>query len=278
MSGTRWPAWLAGVSARRSCQVSLFARGTGVLASRSAMRVCQPGPVARQRATTSGGRRKLMSCRGLADRGRPPLLTTARASMLSVSSGSFRYSDGLMTCASTRARSEPKVRREAVLLTVVGLSHAEDVANRATRGVADDYEPASEQTEAEDSAFTVVFAHVFDLDGHALEDRFGVREVQASFGQRPFSLGRVERNAHTVSVSTITARCNRSRRHIAASLALHGFCGTTRWKSKAASAPSWSRTGARASCCPQRQTPLCERGVCRSGHAVQAWRSVPRVG
>jgi hypothetical protein len=209
MSGTRWPAWLAGVSARRSCQVSLFARGTGVLASRSAMRVCQPGPVARQRATTSGGRRKLMSCRGLADRGRPPLLTTARASMLSVSSGSFRYSDGLMTCASTRARSEPKVRREAVLLTVVGLSHAEDVANRATRGVADDYEPASEQTEAEDSAFTVVFAHVFDLDGHALEDRFGVREVQASFGQRPFSLGRVERNAHTVSVSTITARCNR---------------------------------------------------------------------
>jgi len=87
-----------------------------------------------------------------------------------VSSGSSLYSAGLMTCASTRAKLEPKVRREAGLLTIVGLSHAEDVANRATRGVADNYQPAFEQAEAEDSAFTVFLARVFDLKREPLKD------------------------------------------------------------------------------------------------------------
>jgi hypothetical protein len=57
------------------------------------------------------------------------------------------YSDGLTKCPSTRARSEPKVRREAGLLTVISLSHAENVANRTTRGVADHDKPANQQTE-----------------------------------------------------------------------------------------------------------------------------------
>jgi hypothetical protein len=132
------------------------------------------------------------------------LLTTARASMSSVISGSSLYSDGLMTCASTRARSEPQVRREAGLLTVVGLSHAEDVANRATRGVADYDQPAREQAEAEDSAFTVVLARVLDLDRQSLKDSRGVLEVQTSFGHWSFAFGRSEGDSHPVSVSTIT--------------------------------------------------------------------------
>ena len=63
-----------------------------VLVRRSAMRVCQPGPVAFHRSMTSSGSRIEMSLRGLADRGRPPLFTTARDKAFSVSSGSSLYS------------------------------------------------------------------------------------------------------------------------------------------------------------------------------------------
>ena len=38
------------------------------------MRVCQPGPVARQRSMTSGVRREEIDLRGLADKGRPPFI------------------------------------------------------------------------------------------------------------------------------------------------------------------------------------------------------------
>ncbi len=106
------------------------------MAKRSAILVCQPGPVDRQRSMTSGGRRRLISCLGFCDLGRPPLLTTARLSMSSVSSGSSLYSWGLTTCEATLVRSEPKVRGEAGLLTVIGLSHAEDVSDSATGRVA----------------------------------------------------------------------------------------------------------------------------------------------
>src|SRR5450631_48222 len=125
------------------------------------MRVCQPGPVARQRATTSAGSRKEMSCRGFAERGRPPLLTVARASISSVSSGSSWYSEREMRWASTRARSEFEVRRETGLLTVVGLPHAEDVANRATRRVADDHHSTFQSAVANDPPLTIVLTGVF---------------------------------------------------------------------------------------------------------------------
>ena len=148
------------------------------------MRVCHPGPVARQRATTSAGKRKEMSCRGLTERGRPPFFTTARASISSESSGSNLYSAGLMRCASTRARSDFEVGREAGLLTVIGLSHAEDVANRATRGVADDHHTALEHAVADDASFSVILAPVFDFNGNAFEDEQAVVKVNAALGQR----------------------------------------------------------------------------------------------
>ena len=56
------------------------------------MRVCQPGPVARHRSMTSEGSRKEMSRLGLAERGRPPLFTTARDKLRFVSSGNSLYS------------------------------------------------------------------------------------------------------------------------------------------------------------------------------------------
>jgi len=63
-----------------------------ILLSRSAMRVCQPGPVALQRWMTSAGRRREMSCLGLDERGRPPLFTTARDKLRLVSEGNSLYS------------------------------------------------------------------------------------------------------------------------------------------------------------------------------------------
>jgi hypothetical protein len=140
------------------------------------MRVCQPGPVARQRFTTSGGRRREMSWRGFGERGRPPLLTMARLNISSVSSGSSLYSERRMRCASTRFRSEPKVRREAVLLTSIGLSHAEDVAIRATRGVADDDQASFKLALAEHPNLAIVLARALDLDGQA-----GVRRVDTNY-------------------------------------------------------------------------------------------------
>jgi len=54
------------------------------LLSRSALRVCQPAPVAFQRSITSTGRRSEISLRGLGDTACPPLLSFARASISSV--------------------------------------------------------------------------------------------------------------------------------------------------------------------------------------------------
>jgi hypothetical protein len=78
------------------------------LLSFSAIRVCHPGPVARQRSMTSSVRRIEISLFGFSDLGRPPLLTTSRANISSVSSGRSSYSAGSMTCLSTRFMSEPK--------------------------------------------------------------------------------------------------------------------------------------------------------------------------
>lgn len=115
-----------------------------ILLRRSAMRVCQPGPVAFQRSMTSTGSRMEMSLRGFADRGLPPLFKVARDSACTVSSGSSLYSCARIEWASTLARSDFKVWREAGFLTIVGLSHAEYVARSAPWGIAD-YDKASRE-------------------------------------------------------------------------------------------------------------------------------------
>src|SRR5271170_3650208 len=132
------------------------------------MRVCQPGPVAFQRAMRSAGRRSEMSFLGLSERGRPPFFTLARASMSDVSCGSSRYSLALITWASTRARSDFKVRREAFLEMVV----------------------------TDDAGFAIVFARVLNLHSNAGKDNRGVCEIEAPFRQGLSALGRIEGKAH----------------------------------------------------------------------------------
>ena len=125
-----------------------------------------------------------MSFRGFAERGRPPLFTTARDNASSESSGSSLYSRARMECASTFARSDFKVRRETSLFTIVCLSHAEYMARCAPRGVADYNEAPGQQAVADDAAFAVVLALIFDLDRGALEDDGCVVKVQPPIGQR----------------------------------------------------------------------------------------------
>lgn len=175
------------------------------------MRVCQPGPVAFQRAMTSGGRRRLIICRGLADFGLPAFLKTVRANSSSVISGSSSYSSGLMTCASTRLRSEPKVRRKAGLLTFVGLSHAENMAYCAPRRVPDDYQAALEHAEADDPGLSVVLPLVFDLGSQAIKDRSGIVKVKSAVGKSPVALGWIVGDAHRINVYTESMLCNRGK-------------------------------------------------------------------
>ena len=108
-----------------------------------------------------------------------------------------------------RARLEPKVRCEAGLLTVVCLSHAEDLANRATRGVADYHQPADEQAEADHAEFTVVFSCVFDLYSYSCEDSERVFKVQAALIECSFALGWIVGDSRLDIVSTKTERHNR---------------------------------------------------------------------
>jgi hypothetical protein len=127
-----------------------------ILLRRSAMRVCHPGPDAFQRAMTSAGSRSEMSLRGFAERGRPPFFTSALASISEVSSGSSRYSLALTTCASTRARSDFKVRREALLFAGIGFPHAENVSTRARLDVTDHDQAPLKASVADDASFTSV--------------------------------------------------------------------------------------------------------------------------
>jgi hypothetical protein len=63
------------------------------------------------------------------------------------------------------------------LLTSIGLSHAENVAIRATRGVADDYHTAFKPAVADHPNFAIVLTRVLDLHGQAGEHNWGILKV-----------------------------------------------------------------------------------------------------
>jgi hypothetical protein len=98
--------------------------------------------------------------------------------------------------------SEPKVRREASLLTIIGLSHAEHVANRATRRVSDDDHPACQEAITDDSALSVVPSRIFNLDGRTFKDRHCVSEVETTLHESLFSLSLIKGDSHLVIVYT----------------------------------------------------------------------------
>lgn len=166
------------------------------------MRVCHPGPVALQRSSTSAGSRREINFRGFAESGLPPLLTFARASMSLVRRGSSSYSLAFILCASTRSRSDFKERRDAGFFAAIGFPHAENVAIRATRRIADDDHSALQPAIANHASFAIVFSQVLDLHGHTRKDVLGVGEIQSPIGLCSSALGLIEEDLHSVIVYT----------------------------------------------------------------------------
>ena len=101
-----------------------------------------------------------------------------------------------MTCASTRARSEPEERRDARFLAVISFPHAEDVAIRATRGVANHNDPTVKDTEADDSRFAVVPTDILDLERGAAKNKWRIVKVQTAFCKGGCSFPRIKGDCH----------------------------------------------------------------------------------
>jgi hypothetical protein len=101
------------------------------------------------------------------------------------------YSERRIRCAPTSFRSEPKVRREAVLLTCTGLSHAEDVAIHATRSGADNDRTTPELAVAEHPNLATVLPGVLDLHRQTCEHHRSILKVQTSFLERTCALVRI---------------------------------------------------------------------------------------
>ena len=160
------------------------------------MRVCQPGPVAFHRSMTSTGSRSEICLRGLAETGLPPFLSVPRANISSVSSGSSSYSSAVIACASTRARSDFKGRRDPDPFAFICSSHTEDMAIRATRRVANDNHSPAEDAKANDALLAVLLSSVFHFERDAREYQFGIIEVKSSFHQRASTLGWIVGDCH----------------------------------------------------------------------------------
>ena len=93
------------------------------------------------------------------------------------------------------------------MLTIICLSHAEDVSDGAAGCVAHDYKASTKKPEAEYTAFAIVLSFVIDLHGDAFEDFLCILEVQSALFEGLCPLGRIERDAHAVSVDTKTLDC-----------------------------------------------------------------------
>jgi hypothetical protein len=101
-----------------------------------------------------------------------------------------------MTCASTRARSEPEERRDTRFLAVIGFPHAKDVAIRATRRVAHPNDPSVKQTEADDSPFAVTPARVLDLESRAGENKCRILKIESALSEGGCSFPSIEGDCH----------------------------------------------------------------------------------
>lgn len=153
---------------------------------------------------TSAGSRIVMSFLGFVETGRPPFLTTARASISGVSSGSSAYSPAFVRCESTRARSDFKERRDTRFFAGIGFPHTEYMSRVAARCVPD-YDHSTEQEPVtDDPGLTVILARILDFKGDAFKDDLRVLEGQATRGKRLVALDRVEGDTRMVNVTTET--------------------------------------------------------------------------
>jgi len=105
----------------------------------------------------------------------------------------------LTICASTRARSDFKVRREAFLFPAISLPHAEYVSTVASRDITDRNHTSFEHTKADDASLTIVPTCVLDCLAGSHVRRMGYCSYKNIVGQTRSQM-RFQRNL-TVKLS-----------------------------------------------------------------------------
>jgi hypothetical protein len=80
-------------------------------------------------------------------------------------------------------------RPDFFLFTGIGFSHADDVADIASLGIANDDHSAVEVAEADEALFTIIPSFVLELGNRALENFIGTLEIKLplSDGLQPLS-------------------------------------------------------------------------------------------
>jgi hypothetical protein len=101
-----------------------------------------------------------------------------------------------MTCAATLVRSDLKERGDERFFAVIGFSHTEHMAIRATRCVTNDDHAIPEHAIANDSSFAIVLTRVFRLKVGRFEDKTRVLKVQLSLSKRLGTLDGIVGNGH----------------------------------------------------------------------------------
>jgi len=167
------------------------------------MRVCQPEPLAFQRAMTSGGSLMDNSRRGLASRGRPrrtslpPRRRSASATHLSVISGA--------------SSALAEVRTDLLCFTFMAMSHADNAPGWAPGCPYEYHQPIIEPAHRDEPRLTIVEPIIGPREVRPRENLFGPAQVQAPLRQRLSSLGRVAGDAHLIIVDTFNATVNPDR-------------------------------------------------------------------
>lgn len=161
------------------------------------MRVCQPGPVAFQRAMICGGKRNESNCLGLASLGRPrrtslsPSYMSAPAIQASVISG--RTSD---------SREEGA---EFFRFAFMAVPHADDASCNAARRPCENHKSRVEPTDGNESRLAVVFSVIRAGEMRPGKNLSGANQIQSALLQGPIALLGAAGDSHGLSVATTMA-------------------------------------------------------------------------
>lgn len=151
----------------------------------SLMRVCQPGPPARNASTTSGSSRSVVMSFGASTGGRP-----RRTDAFS----NFARHSGL----DKSGASSSKARPEDFLFAAIGLPHADDpVGAFAARPNEDDHSPV-QKSDCDETSLTIIFPVVLDGQCFADEDLIRSAHVETALKQCCLAFTLVKFDFHAI--------------------------------------------------------------------------------
>jgi hypothetical protein len=165
------------------------------------MRVCQPGPVAFQRAMVCGGKRNESNCLGLASLGRPrrtslsPSYMSAPAIQASVISG--------------KASDSREEGTEFFRFAFMTVPHADDASCNAAWRPCENYKPRIEPTNGNESRLAVVFAVIRAGEMRSGKNLSSANQIQSALLQGPIALLGIAGDSHGLIVATQMALSRR---------------------------------------------------------------------